>query len=140
MVRASMTARKKSTKRISSDKVESTTEQQQQQEQQEIHPPTPNFGQGENIVGILDAPPPAQPDNDDESPAAPSASLQINSYANSPPLVLSGDADDLKGGECGDEVYLLNNSNDEDSEQMSSDLEGVLDDVYFSEEVQSILE
>ena len=114
--RVSTTVRNKSTAG-SNDEEALATEQQQQQ----IRPPAPSSGQGENIIGILDAPPLAQGDNVDESPVAPSPTLQSNSYGSSPPLVLTEDAGDLKGGGGEEEVYPLNSSN-ENFEKMSSDL------------------
>ena len=105
-------------------------------QQQEIHPPLPGCsGEGENITLTADAPPPAKCNNDNESPAP---TLEKNVHASSPPLVLSEDADDLKE-EDEDVEHHFNNNNDTES-MNNEDMGEVLDGIYLSEEIQSILE
>ena len=54
----------------------------------------------------------------------------------SPLLVLSEDADDMKGEEGEqDEVYPLKTNSNEDSEKTISDLEEIPDDGCFCEEI-----
>ena len=90
-------------------------------QQQEIRPPSPTS---------------AQHNNDYEE--SPEPTLEQNVYASSPPLVQSEDDGDLKE-EDESEEHRLNNIND--NESMSNESMGdILDGVYFSEEIQSILE
>ena len=107
---------------------------------QEIRNPAPGSGsgKGENMIPTAHAPhPPAQNVNDYESSRP---THETNVYASSPPLVLPEGADDLmEEGEGGSEEHHLNNNNDTESIN-NEEMGDVLDGVYLSEEIQSILE
>ena len=102
-----------------------------QQHQQEVSLSAVNLEEGVNIVAIVDAP--QRDSNDDETPEP---SKLHRDFYESCPLVLAEDADDLREQGEVEECYLKN-SNDE--AKLNNEL-GEVNDNFFSEEIQSVLE